>query len=326
MNICNKCNKTFANRYSLKRHTSRQTECGIVHGCPRCQKVFPTKGRLDRHIKRKTPCGIVNVNVLNDIDNTCNTCFRKFSTTSNLRRHAKQCVNANVDLMALIGKLVKNVSNLKTQASPTTINNINNINNDNRTQNIQNIQNNIIQLLNADPDKRLLIPFQNGVCMGNADLVPEEITEIISQSKMGDLQSQRTATVALALKTFSGPMRNVFCLDPENGIMLVLTTDNFRHPENTYWEIRHDIADRIVKRILTTSQISVFKRGKHMDLCREHDDSRLSSFMFNVAIKRIPADLTAQQTDDMQKAIDDTCMDIRRSLAIPDKYLLRYDA
>jgi hypothetical protein len=152
-------------------------------------------------------------------------------------------------------------------------------------------------------------------------MIPEEITSIIRRSKPDDIQSKRKAAVELVLKTFSGTMRNVYCLDHEDGAMLVLTTEGEDEDERIFWKIQTDDLDKLIKRILTTSQVGVFKRGVNMALYRSCDTSKLSTFMFNVALEQIPPDLTGKQRREFQKAIEGTRMDIRKGMAVPAKYI-----
>jgi hypothetical protein len=332
MNKCDKCDKVFSSASSLRKHHARKNKCDVVHKCNKCDKIFKNNGKLARHLRRKTPCDVV----LNDPARyRCARCDRSYSTNTNLNKHLTKCVAKNNNMVELIKKYGKEIEMLKRAIATgnvignnnnNIVNNINN-NNINNINNIQNIHNNIVNVLNAAPEKELITPFQYGLFRGNLDLVPEEITEIIKSSHAGDIQSQQDATVALVLKTFSDNMRSAYCIDPDEGIMVVLMLDMEGGAEldltKADWELQNDIPDKIIKRMLDTSRLHIFKRGEHMNLYKGCDTSNLSKFMHQAAVERIPPGLTQRQSKEYQKAIDYTRMSIRRGIAIPKKYTAR---
>ena len=52
---CSKCNKTFAQRASFRRHDREVHQAQLIHQCFMCEMKFPRKEHLNRHLIRRHP-------------------------------------------------------------------------------------------------------------------------------------------------------------------------------------------------------------------------------------------------------------------------------
>jgi uncharacterized C2H2 Zn-finger protein/Ni,Fe-hydrogenase I large subunit len=82
-NRCNKCNKIFNNKYSLKSHLNKKFPCGekVIFQCEKCNIIFPAKQALLRHKNRKNPC---KVSTKSEIENEIKILEKKFEIEKEL--------------------------------------------------------------------------------------------------------------------------------------------------------------------------------------------------------------------------------------------------
>jgi hypothetical protein len=83
---CNNCGRKFQKKETFINH--QHVDCDPKFVCVKCDHKFHFKKDLDRHIARVTPCVLEEIVV---DENTCNRCFKNFSTHGNLTRHLKIC-------------------------------------------------------------------------------------------------------------------------------------------------------------------------------------------------------------------------------------------
>ena len=77
---CDKCGKSFANKYTLKAHVDGVHEGKRSHKCEECNTIFKQKSDLKIHIKH------VHRNIR---DHKCDDCSKAFHKKSDLNRHIK---------------------------------------------------------------------------------------------------------------------------------------------------------------------------------------------------------------------------------------------
>lgn len=85
LNKCNKCEKNFAFRSILLKHSkicglSDELKISFMHSCDRCEYKTLVKGNLNRHIRYK--------HLPRNKSNDCNKCGKSFA---DLRQHSKTC-------------------------------------------------------------------------------------------------------------------------------------------------------------------------------------------------------------------------------------------
>lgn len=89
MNICEKCNKEFYNKYSLLKHQNIKVSCNNRNKTCVCGKIFRDSYDLKRHQANKTSCLLLLEPIPNG-EIKC-SCGKKYTSNSNLLRHQKTC-------------------------------------------------------------------------------------------------------------------------------------------------------------------------------------------------------------------------------------------
>ena len=94
--VCDKCDKTFAEKRYLTRHIQNKT-CEKVFKCNKCGETFANRRNRDSHVRRKNPCVPTEVPVLDPInsENKCKFCGNAYATPYTLRRHITTCPMKN---------------------------------------------------------------------------------------------------------------------------------------------------------------------------------------------------------------------------------------
>jgi hypothetical protein len=89
MNICEKCNKEFYNKYSLLKHQNIKVSCNNRNKTCVCGKIFRDSYDLKRHQANKTSCLLLLEPIPNG-EIKCQ-CGKIYTSNSNLLRHQKTC-------------------------------------------------------------------------------------------------------------------------------------------------------------------------------------------------------------------------------------------
>lgn len=79
MDICEKCNKGFRDKYKLQQHYKKKIPCDYKIQCNNCGKHFNTKQNLNRHINKQKKCVKYNKKCIETINQLKppNTYFNK---------------------------------------------------------------------------------------------------------------------------------------------------------------------------------------------------------------------------------------------------------
>lgn len=62
-NKCEKCNKTFYSKYTLRKHLERKIPCDNKIQCHKCGKIFKRNEHLTNHLNRKNPCKTSSIEI-----------------------------------------------------------------------------------------------------------------------------------------------------------------------------------------------------------------------------------------------------------------------
>lgn len=91
---CSRCGRGFTTEKALNKHNQRKIPCDRKLQCAKCGKIFDKMSNYNRHMEeRKTPCEpIVNGEppVVNEGENKCEFCGRKFTTIKRLENHRQK--------------------------------------------------------------------------------------------------------------------------------------------------------------------------------------------------------------------------------------------